>query len=217
MSELDPRLAAKLEAGREFRKIDFSGWQHRAAEDNDKIVEGYATTFDQEYLLYDWGDYKVYESIDARAFDGCDMSDVILQYDHVGHVYARKSNGTLEVTPDNHGLFVRAHLGGTAIGAGLYEEIAGGYTTKMSFGFTVAEDERTYVEDKVNNTVSVHRKITKVKTLYDVSAVSLPANGATEISARSLAEGVIRWAEEERLAYAEKQRKIKILNLKLEV
>lgn len=217
MSEIDPRLAEKLAKGREYRKIDFTTWQHRAADDNDKIVEGYATTFDQEYLLYDWPDYKVFESVDRRAFDGCDMDDVILQYDHVGHVYARKSNNTLEVVPDEHGLFVRAHLGGTTIGAQLYEEIAGGFTTKMSFGFVVAEDERTITEDKVAGICTVHRKITKFKTLYDVSAVSLPANGATEISARSAAEGVIRWAEEERLAVAEKQRKIKIMKLLLEV
>lgn len=217
MSDIDPRLAAKLEQGREFRRINFAAWEHRAAENNDKIVEGYATTFDEEYLLYDWGDYRVFESIDPHAFDNCDMADVILQYDHAGHVYARSSNKTLELETDPHGLHVRAHLGGTEIGRQLYEEIDGGYTTKMSFGFVVAEDERTITEDREKNITTVHRKITKIKKLYDVSAVSLPANDATEISARSFLDGVIRAAEEERRAKAEKARKTKILNLLLEV
>lgn len=38
------------------------------------------------------------------------MSDVILQYDHEGRVYARTSNGTLLIEPDEHGLFIAADL-----------------------------------------------------------------------------------------------------------
>lgn len=48
-------------------------------------VEGYATTFDTPYLLYEFEDgTKIYERIDAHALDGADMSDVIMQYDHEG-------------------------------------------------------------------------------------------------------------------------------------
>ena len=40
-------------------------------------VEGYATTFDTPYLLYEFEDgTKIYERIDAHALDGADMSDV---------------------------------------------------------------------------------------------------------------------------------------------
>ena len=68
------------------------------------------------------------------------MSDVIMQFDHQGRVFARKSNDTLQLEVDDHGLKVTADLGGTEIGRQLYEEIKGGYVTKMSFGFTVAKD-----------------------------------------------------------------------------
>ena len=176
---------------REYRMINVAELEVREADDGKKIVEGYATTFDQEYKL--WGDdrYQVFESIGRNAFDNADMSDVIMQYDHEGRVFARLSNGTLELKTDEHGLHIRADLGGTEIGRQLYEEIRGGYTSKMSFGFSVKKVERREDIDEVKDTVTVHRKITEIRKLYDVSAVSLPANDATEISARSIGEGVI--------------------------
>ena len=182
---------------REYRMINVAELEVREADDGKKIVEGYATTFDQEYKL--WGDdrYQVFESIGRNAFDNADMSDVIMQYDHEGRVFARLSNGTLELKTDEHGLHIRADLGGTEIGCQLYEEIRGGYTSKMSFGFSVKKVERREDIDEVKDTVTVHRKITEIKKLYDVSAVSLPANDATEISARNIGEGVIAEVKQE--------------------
>ena len=116
------------------------------------------------------------------------------------------------LTADDHGLKIRADLSGTEIGRQLYEEIKGGYTTKMSFGFTVDADERLITEE--NGITTVLRTIKSIGKLYDVSAVSLPANNATEISARAYCEGVIAEAAEERRAAAERERrkqKIKIL------
>ena len=182
---------------REYRMINVAELEVREADDGKKIVEGYATTFDQEYKL--WGDdrYQVFESIGRNAFDNADMSDVIMQYDHEGRVFARLSNGTLELKTDEHGLHIRADLSGTEIGRQLYEEIRGGYTSKMSFGFSVKKVERREEIDEVKDTVTVHRKITEIRKLYDVSAVSLPANDATEISARNIGEGVIAEVKQE--------------------
>lgn len=57
-------------------------------------VEGYATTFNAPYLLYEFEDgTKIYERIDAHALDSADMSDVIMQYDHEGRVFARACMG----------------------------------------------------------------------------------------------------------------------------
>ena len=137
------------------------------------------------------------------------MSDVIMQYDHRGRVFARTSNKTLELNPDNIGLYFRADLSGTTIGNQLYEEINGGYTTKMSFGFVVGEQKSEYVEDKEHNTV------TKIRKLYDVSAVSIPANDATQISARSISDGLIREIAAERKKALDHIRKRKKLELKL--
>ena len=174
-------------------------------------VEGYATTFNAPYLLYEFEDgTKIYERIDAHALDSADMSDVIMQYDHEGRVFARTKNGTLALAADSAGLKVTADLGGTEIGRQLFAEIKGGYTDKMSFGFTVAEDKRETTRDLENNTVTVNRTITKIKKLYDVSAVSLPANDATSISARKFLDGEIERIKAERLKRADTATKIKL-------
>lgn len=200
---------------REYRKIDTANIETRKGDSGEMIVEGYATTFNQPYELMRAKDVVVNEQVDANAFDETDMSDTIMQYDHEGRVFARVKNGTLRLEPDEHGLKVTADLGGTEIGRQLFEEINGGYTNKMSFGFTVTGEKKQRSKDEAGNTV-ILRTITKVGRLFDVSAVSLPANDATEISSRSIGNGLITEAQEEVRAEQERLRKIgeirKILN-----
>ena len=204
-----------VSSDREYRKIDIANLETRKEEDGQMIVEGYAATFMQPYVLASYPDFELREQIDPHAFDEADMDDVIMQYDHEGRVFARKRNGTLELSTDEHGLKIRARLDGTTIGRQLYEEIQGGYTDRMSFGFTVEAENRDETETPTK--ISVLRTITKIRKLYDVSAVSLPANDATEISARSLGDGVLAQVTEERRAAEERKRKIQIIQTLLEV
>lgn len=174
-----------------------------APSEDEKLVRGYATTFEEPYLIYSDGSYELWEVVDRHAFDKTDVSDVIMQYDHEGRVFARTKNGTLTLAADDHGLLIEANLGGTAIGRELYEEIKGGYTNKMSFGFTVRGDDW---DRKMENGIEIStRRITEIGKLYDVSAVSIPANDATEISARSLADGEIAKLTAERLEREKKE------------
>lgn len=209
------RIEDKLNGGRQYRSIDITNFELRASENGALYVEGYASTFNEPYELYSYNGYTVNEQIDARAFDDTDMSDVIFQYNHEGRVFARKSNGTLDVTPDQAGLHIRANLGGTDAGRDLYEEIKGGYTTKMSIGFVVGEDKREVTEDHENNTITVLRTITKVKKLYDVSAVSIPANDATSISARNFCDGLIEEIESERQTVEKRERQKHLIKIML--
>ena len=112
---------------------------------------------------------------------------------------------------------IRANLGGTEIGRELFEEIQGGYTTKMSFGFKVGEDKREVTENHEDNTVTVLRTITKISKLYDVSAVSLPANDATSISARSFFDGLIEELKQDKLAHEKRERQTKQIKILLEM
>lgn len=205
--KLNDKQLNKLENGREYRAMVMEVRAVDGTEEN-MIVEGYATTFNQPYLLYDGRYYKVIEQIAPTAFTECDMSDVIMQYDHAGRVFARTRNSTLTLTVDAIGLKVTADLSGTDIGRQLYQEIKGGYTDKMSFGFVVAEDQRTSVVDHETDVETVTRTITKIKKLYDVSAVSIPANDMTSISARRFADGVIDGIKAERLERAKKKLKL---------
>lgn len=186
---------------REYRDMTM---EIRSAETDDveqeerKVVKGYASTFNEPYTLYENEDWRFDEVVDARAFDNTDMSDVIMQYDHEGRVFARMSNNTLTVTPDEKGLLIEADLGGTELGRQLFEEIRGGYTNKMSFGFTVDGEEIRDTKAPDGKALTV-RTITSVRKLYDVSAVSLPANDATSISVRTLTDGEIERIQAERL------------------
>lgn len=164
---------------REYRSLDLKRAEDR--EDGQKIVEGYATTFNR-YLLYDDGTTKVYEQIDRRAFDGADMSDCIMQYDHEGRVLARTSNGTLQLVVDDHGLFVKADLSVSEAAREMYNEIRAGLVNKMSWAFTVEDEDF----DRKTST----RTIKKVRKVFDVSGVSRPANDSTEISARTFVDSL---------------------------
>ena len=150
-------------------------------------------------MLFEDNEIIYREQVDPNAFDETDMSDVIMQYDHEGRVFARTGNNTLSVEPDEKGLFITADLGGTEIGRNLYEEIRGGYTDKMSFGFIVDRDEELRTESE-DGRIDILRTITGISKLFDVSAVSIPANNGTSISAttRSHIDGVIDEVRTER-------------------
>lgn len=199
---------------REYRNFTLSVIENDQEQENEsRTVNGYASTFNEPYTLFEDEDMVIREQVAPEAFNDADMSDVIMQYDHEGRVFARMSNGTLTVEPDEHGLAVRAELGGTELGRQLYEEIRGGYTTKMSFGFSV--DGETW-EQVAEGTRTIHtRTITRVRKVYDVSAVSLPANDGTAISVRNLSEGVIEKVKAERLKALEVERRRMELKLRL--
>lgn len=183
-------LAAPLSAQAAGKRID-----------TDFYVEGYATTFDTPYLLYEIEGIKYYERIDAHALEGADISDVIMQYDHEGRVFARQSNGSLILIPDHKGLLIAADLGRTDLAQGLYQDIQAGMITKMSWAFVVKKDSY----DRATRT----RNILEIKKVYDVSAVSIPANGDTEINARNFAHRRYEAEKQERLL-----KRVRLLKMK---
>lgn len=186
-----------MKSDREYRAFNVR------AQDEEMRVTGYATTFNEPYTLMDDGDVEIREVIDENAFDETDMSDVIMQYNHEGRVFARMSNGTLNVSADKpNGLLINADLGGTDLGRQVYDEIKGGYTDKMSIGFKVDRSADEWTRTEVDGKIIEERRIRKVVKLFDVSAVSIPANPGTSIEARSidtLCDGVIEKLRAERL------------------
>ena len=205
------QIEARIKKGIEYRDLSLTAVEPQTDEEHEYIVEGYATTFDEPYLLYGDNEVRIYEIIDSHAFDNCDMTDVIMQYDHSGRVFARTRNNTLTLTPDAHGLHTRAVLGKTDIGKQLYQEIQGGYIDRMSFAFIVSDETR---EDRTENGVDIlTRRITGISRLLDVSAVSMPANDGTEISARSYCDGLLAEVEAERRKLMDRRR----LELKLKM
>ena len=192
---------------REYRTLVSFGAEKKDDDKESYKVSGYASTFDT-YTLFEVDGIEYKERIDSHAFDNADMSDVIMQYDHAGRVFARTSNGTLNVSVDEHGLKIEADLSTTEASRELYDEIASGLVIKMSFAFKVAEEHY----DSNSHT----RVVDKISKVYDVSAVSIPANPDTEIFARSaFFDGVIKRERAERLEQKRKENEKRKLKLRL--
>lgn len=168
---------------RQYRTFAADNFRSVDGDDSYK-VKGYFTTFGQEYeLMSDW-----YETVDSHALDGANMSDVIFQLNHDGTPLARQRNNSLSVGIDEHGGWCEAYLGGCREGRDLYESIKNGLIDEMSFGFVIADDGFDWDEDEDG---TIHSTITRISKVFDVSAVSIPANPNTEISARSYLDGAI--------------------------
>ena len=192
---------------REYRTLVSFGAEKKDDDKESYKVSGYASTFDT-YTLFEVDGIEYKERIDSHAFDNADMSDVIMQYDHTGRVFARTSNETLAVNVDEHGLKIEADLSTTEASRELYDEIEAGLIIKMSFAFKVAEEHY----DSNSHT----RVVDKISKVYDVSAVSIPANPDTEIFARSaFFDGVIKKEKAERLEQTRKENEKRKLKLKL--
>lgn len=188
---------------REYRSIPLE--RMLGNEKNEYRVSGYATTFDDPYTLFSYEGIDYKEQIDPNAIDAdTDMSDVIFQYDHSGMVFARMSNGTLKLSTDEHGLKVEADLSKTSDARNMFENIDTGMVKEMSWAFTV--DRNEYDSD---NHI---RTIRHIKRIYDVSAVSLPANPGTDIAAaRSYIDGEIEKVKEEFLKREQQKKRIRLL------
>ena len=158
--------------------------QYRAfevrAELDGMAVEGYAAVFERPEVMYEIDGIAYSEVIDRAAFSGAQMADVVMNYNHGGKPVARTKNGTLQLMLDDNGLKVRADLSSSVESRNLYEEIKAGLIDKMSFAFTVKDEQY----DKSTRT----RRITGIKRLYDVAAVDLPAYDSTTLVARSFFE-----------------------------
>ena len=203
---MTPTTKNKLKNERQIRSLQVFAPADTKRIDSNYYVEGYAARYDP-YVLYEDEDGPIYERFEPGCFDNCDMSDIIFQLNHQGTVMARQSNGSLIVEPDQVGLFTAADLGRTEAARRLYEEISTGMITKMSWGFILGE----CYYDRDTRTI-IHKS---VKKIFDVSAVSIPANNDTEINARSWADGVIGLAARSEAALDERRRRLR-LKIKLQ-
>ena len=191
-----------IKENREYRSVPMALFaaEQRSEGDDGYMVEGYASTF-SPYVLFkaqDGTEYK--EQIDPKAFEEADMSDVIFCKDHQGTVFARTRNNTLSLIADEKGLYTRTNLSKTAAARDMYEEIKAGMYDQMSFAFIVDDEDYDF---KTHT-----RTIKRIGKVFDVSAVSFPANPGTDISAisaRNYVNGVIEMEQAERLAEQKEQ------------
>lgn len=171
-------------------------------EEGKMIIEGYAVVFDTPATHYGFT-----EIIDRNALNNADMKDVPLRYNHNDNwlVIARTRNGSLQLTIDEKGLFIRAELIDTQTNRDIYKSIEAGLLDKMSFAFTTTRAEWNYDTDT--------RRVMEIEKLFDVSVVDTPFYDTTSIYARALDE-----LESHRGALeSEKSRQLEIEKMKVKL
>lgn len=177
----------------------------RAIQDNDNKmkIEGYAVVFDTpSHPIYgEWIEY-----IDRNAFNGCDMKDVVLRYNHKDSypIMARSKNKSLQLLVDDKGLKIIAELIDTNSNRDLYKSIQEGLVDKMSFRFSVSKNDWDY------STTPTTRRILQFDKIFDVSIVDEPAYESTEVYARSKEEIIEekRKYNEEKLKFEKEKTKM---------
>lgn len=158
----------------EYRSLNSSSIV--SLENDEMLVAGYAIVFDSPTLLFEdeYGN-KYYEVITKDALVNCNLSDVVLRYNHNkdATLLARTSNDTLKLAIDDIGLHFEAVLANTQAGRDIYELIKRGDLSKMSFGFSVNNEKFE------GNT----RYITSLNKVFELSIVDFPAYNNTCIEA----------------------------------
>lgn len=154
------------------------------ADPTGNTVDGHAAVFGQSYDMYGcWT-----ETIARGAFDNTDFTDVLFSINHdlskipLARSRNNNSNSTLHLAVDDQGLATHAELDVESNGdaKALYGSIKRGDMSGMSYIFSVRKDEWTGLD-----TDMPQRTITDIAKVYEVSAVSMPANPGTDINARS--------------------------------
>lgn len=142
------------------------------------------------------------EVIDSRALIGTDLTDVRLCLNHVtDYVYARSrqnnGNSTMQLFVDEAGLRFVASLNieSSPKAQDYYSAVKRGDMDKMSFMFSIDGYEWENLESDHPT-----RRITKIGTIYEISAVTFPAYNSTSIEARdaSVLESIRRELESAR-------------------
>lgn len=149
----------------------------RAEADGVKVA-GYAAVFGQEADIA--GMFR--EVIEPGAFRSALSrgDDVVFLVNHAGLPLARTRSGTLALREDGRGLYIETSLDADDPDVkGIVPKMRRGDLDKMSFAFRALRQEWDESGD-----VPL-RRILDVE-LYDVSVVTEPAYGGTEIGLRSL-------------------------------
>lgn len=156
----------------------------RAEETDDgNIITGRPVVYNSRTDL-GWFD----EIIEPGALNNTDLTDVRFLVNHdtskIPLARSRRNNGnsTMQLTTDNDGLGIRVTLDteNNSEARALYSAVQRGDISGMSFMFGIRDEEW---EDLDSDHPTHHIK--DISTIVEVSAVTFPAYGTTEINARS--------------------------------
>jgi HK97 family phage prohead protease len=148
----------------------------RAAQDSERVIEGYFALYENETELYD----GIYEIITKGAFDKTLGNDIRALWNHnTQYVLGRNKSGTLDLRIDDKGLFGVVNLPNTAYANDVFELIQRGDVDQCSFGFNILAEELEELADG-----GYRWRINEID-LHEISVVTFPAYENTTVKARA--------------------------------
>lgn len=153
-------------------------------EEEQMIIEGYAAKYNVRSELLSENGIRFIEILETGTFRDHLQDETYFSFNHsFDKVMAHTRNATLILSEDDVGLKFRAILNNTTDSKDLYERVKRGDIDAMSFGFK--EDVKKQKLDRSSNSVPIMR-ISGIRNLFDISAVTRAAYPNTELYVRSL-------------------------------
>jgi len=165
----------------ERRYLPFGQEMRAVEEDGKMIIEGYAMVYNVYAPI--WWFREIIRP--GAATEALKTADEFVLWDHESsQPMARRSNDSLEVKEDDHGVHIRADVSKTFWGRNGYESVKNKVTDKMSFCFDLYREGEKWHTDEVEGVKIETREIIEFAHLYDYSPVSYPAYKQTSLDAR---------------------------------
>lgn len=169
----------------DIRTLDLntSGLTTRELDNGQMEISGYGVVFNQPSQPMPFIEY-----IDKTAFDGVDLSNVLLLRSHdFNNILARADSKTLTIKVDDKGLFFSAILPDTTLGRDTYEDIKAGNLKGCSAGFKIGHD----LWSTNANGQNIH-EIQQFASLTEISITSLPAYQQTSVEVERSLENYLK-------------------------
>jgi HK97 family phage prohead protease len=180
MSQINPDYQAALATdGKLIARAPIEEWEvrHTGRADEGLTVRGYAAVYD--VLSHDLGGFRT--KIDSHALDEVLAAepDVHFVWDHdTRYVGARTTNGTLDLSSDDHGLFIEARVGNYSWAKDLRVGLERGDLDQGSVAIGIAEDHW-----EIDDSDEIIRTVMKADGLYDVTVTAQGAFPQTSLAA----------------------------------
>lgn len=189
----------------------------REDDDNNQIIEGHPIIYDSKT---DIGFFD--EIIEKGALNDADLTDVRFLVNHddkripLARSRRNNKNSTMQLSVDDKGLNVKVKLDteNNSEARALYSAVKRGDISGMSFMFSIEDEEWEELE-------SEHplRRIKKIGTVVEVSAVTFPAYADTTINTRAKLDSSAQALDNARKKFNDlnnNKRKLELEKLKFE-
>jgi len=188
------------------------------AESEGGIIQGHAAVFGERTNIGGWFE----EIIERSAFDNTDFRDVVLTVNHnlqsipLARSRNNNANSTLQLSVDDKGLFTKAVLDteNNTEARALHSSVARQDINGMSFIFFIRDAKWENLDSDLPL-----RRILDIARVIEVSAVSFPAYGGTDINARDeqALESALAALESARSELASSNSELELIKAKLKL